>query len=410
MKKKLIFLALVVSCMLTAKAQIVQTLTLDNGSVLYGYTKSQKPSIGWTFSAEKAIIVMSGNKAKNIQTKKVAYNNLSEEWKHYADENNLLNGKSELSLSTIDTGGIINDVLVMEQGRTVKYVELKHEYFLNRTNISMVEYASRDKMLLSGINHTFKMKDGSIITGQCIKEIPGEEVFLLMEDGMVQSVNKDDIVKDNFSKNNPNQSLFEQSKLIDEIRMKDGSMYSGIITEQNYEEKPYFFIITTKSGDVETTSSLRFEEVAEYGKLPNPDYAEVRDVQLNKGQVLVNGVDAEQVKLTEQQGAFIIRPEMKRVELKLEGSEMDVIIEANFKEEREKQDNYLIKTRKFTKDKKRTDLCYFSYKDIIESSVTASENETSVNNTTRMVYNVKAKGMYVFFNSGTKKAVLIDVQ
>ena len=42
MKKYLIIIVLAVGCMLTAKAQIVQTMHLKNGSTLHGYMKSQK--------------------------------------------------------------------------------------------------------------------------------------------------------------------------------------------------------------------------------------------------------------------------------------------------------------------------------------------------------------------------------
>ena len=410
MKKLLIILALAVGIMLPAKAQIVQTMKLENGSELHGYMKSQKPGNACTFHAEEATIVLDGAKVKTINGKKVAYNSLSEEWKHYADEKGLLDKKREMNMSTIDTGVIINDVFVLEQGRTVRYVELKHDYLLHWDEIASVEYAPRDEMLISGINHTYKMKDGHQVSGQCIMEIPGETATILREDGVKESVEKNDIVKDNFIKNNPNQSIFEQSKLLDEIRMKDGFVYTGIIIEQNYEKSPYFFIMTMMSGDVETTSSLRMKDVAEYGKIVNPDYKEVRDVQLNSGQILVNGNEAELVKLTEQSNGYVVAPDAKRVTLKQEGHDFVVCIQANFKDEKEAKDNYFIKTRKYEKDKKRSGWNYFKYKDLIESSIQPDEIGTSMNNTTKASYKVSSKGVYVFYNSNTKKAVVIVVE
>lgn len=410
MKNHLIIIALAVGFMLPAKAQIVQTMKLENGSELHGYMKSQKPGSACTFHAEEATIVLDGAKVKTINGKKVAYNSLPEEWKHYADENGTLDKKREMNLSTVDTGAIINDVFVLEQGRTVKYVELKHDYILHWDEIASVEYAPRDEMLITGINHTYKMKDGHQVSGQCIMEIPGETATILREDGVKESVEKNDIVKDNFIKNNPNQSIFEQSKLLDEIRMKDGFVYTGIIIEQNYEKSPYFFIMTMMSGDVETTASLRMKDVAEYGKIVNPDYKEVRDVQLNTGQILVNGNEAELVKLTEQSNGYVIAPDAKRVTLKQEGHDFVVCIQANFKDEKEAKDNYFIKTRKYEKDKKRFGWNYFKYKDLIESSIQPDEIGTSMNNTTTASYKVSTKGVYVFYNSNTKKAVVIVVE
>jgi filamentous hemagglutinin family protein len=55
--------------MLTAKAQIVQTMNLKNGSVLHGYLKSQKTNGNIVFYAEKAEIIVDGQKVKNISGK-----------------------------------------------------------------------------------------------------------------------------------------------------------------------------------------------------------------------------------------------------------------------------------------------------------------------------------------------------
>lgn len=409
MKKHLVFFALVVGCVLTANAQIVQTLNMNNGSVMHGYIKNQHPGKDCTFWAENATIVMDGNKAKKIfENKNVAYDALSDGWKKYADENGLLNEQQELRLSSIDTGNVINNVFVLEKGLILKYIEVNQEYLLKWDEISSVEYSPREEMVLTGVNHSIKMRDGSVLTGQCIKEMFKEKtMFFLGEDGVVESVAKNDIMKDNLIRINPKQPIIEQSKLLDSIKMKNGDVIKGIITEQNYETNPYFFIITMKSGNIET---LRFKEVAEYHKIPNPDYVEVRDIRLDKGHILVNGVNAEQVMLCEQQNVFLIRPEMKRVDLKLTGASLEIVIEANFNNEKESSDNYFIKTNKFTKDPKRANLNYFTNKDIIYSNIKSSETETNTSNTTRIVYHVKSKGMYVFYISSAKKAVLIDVK
>ena len=101
MNKRLLIIVLAVCCMLPAKAQIVQTMKLENGSELHGYMKSQKPGSACTFHAEEATIVMDGAKVRTISGKKIAYNNLPEEWKHYADEKGTLDKKREMNLSAI---------------------------------------------------------------------------------------------------------------------------------------------------------------------------------------------------------------------------------------------------------------------------------------------------------------------
>ena len=413
MKKYLIIIILAVGCMLTAKAQIVQTMHLKNGSTLHGYMKSQKSGGSIVFSAENAEIVIDGKKVKNVSGKKVAFNSLPDEWKTYAEENELLDKKRELTLSSIDTGSMINNVFILEQGKIMKYVELKHDYTFRSSNIAFVEYASRDDMLLTGINRILTVKSGSMVrtvTGQCTKEIPGRVICLLKDDGVVESIDINDLVKDNSIKNNPNQSIFEQSMLLDEIRTNDGAVYTGIITERNYELSNYCFVITMKTDDVESTQTVWMENVKEICKLPNPAYKEVRDIQLSPGQIMVNRNEVDQETLSEQSGAFVVTPEMKRLTLKLEGKELAVDVEANFKNEKDATDNYFIKTKQFTKGRKRKDSFYFTFRDMIESAMTPTETSKSMNNTTKMSYRVTSKGLYVFYNKNTKKAVVINVE
>jgi len=413
MKKYLIIIALVVGCMLTAKAQVVQTMNLKNGSILHGYMKSQKSGGSIVFSAENADIVIDGKKVKNVSGKKVAFNNLPDEWKTYAEANELLDKKRELTLSSIDTGSMINNVLILEQGKIMKYIELKRDYALRSSNIAFVEYDSRDEMLLTGINRILTVKSGGMVrtvTGQCIKEVPGRVICLLKDDGVVESIDINDLVKDNSIKNNPNQSIFEQSMLLDEIRTNDGAVYTGIITERNYELANYCFVITMKTDDVESTQTVWMENVKEICKLPNPAYKEVRDIQLNPGQIMVNRNEVDQETLSEQSGAFVVTPEMKRLTLKLEGKELAIDVEANFRNEKEATDNYFIKTKQFSKDRKRKDSFYFTFRDMIESAMSPTETTKSMNNTTKMSYRVTSKGVYVFYNSNTKKAVVIVVE
>lgn len=412
MRKHLIIITLAVSCLLSAKAQNVQTLYLKNGSQLHGYMKSQKPGNNCIFCAEFAEVVLDGQKVKKVAGKKVEYDNLPDEWKAYADDNGLMEKKKELTISSIDTGAMINNVLVLEQGRIVKYIELKHDYMLRWKQIGAMEYAQRDELLLSGVNHMLKIKSGDAtrtVTGQCIKKIPGALTFILGEDGVIESIETKDIVKDNIVPNNPNQTVFEQSVLLDMVKMKNGDAHTGVIIENNYEENPNCLLIVEKTGEEETSTMLKMSDVVEYAYIPNPDYVEIRDIVLDSGQIQVNRNEALWVQLAEEKGKFIIYPEMERVSLTLEDKGLDVCIEANFKDSTENQDNYLILTRKFANDKKRADLSFFTFRDMIESNVSAYENVTSMNNTTKISFKITSKGLYVFYNSGTKKAVLIEV-
>lgn len=403
----------------SAKAQVVQTLNLKNGSVLYGFTKNQKPGSNIIFSSEKAIIVMEGKSVKEIIPRKVGYKTLSDEWKHWAEENEVLYGlgdSREMTLSTVvdASGRTVSDVYILEKGQHVKYAEFsRRDYSLDWSDIVSIEYAKRPNTLLSGVNRSLTVKSGNMsktVIGQCLKEIPGVSTYLLEEDGVVESFDMNDIIKDNSIKNNPNQSIFEQSPLLDEIQMKNGSVYKGIVTERNYEENLNYFLITSLNGDVEYTTSLKMADVAEFRKLPNPDFKQVFDILLRPGDLVVNRNEVEKVKLTESNDKFEIKPDMKRLDLKRKGASLDLDVESNFKNNRDVQNYLLIRTHKITNDKKKTDYYEFSYADMIKSSLSPNEIVTSMNNTTKLSYLVNSPALYVLFNKETKEAVLINVE
>lgn len=403
----------------SVKAQVVQTLNLKNGSVLYGFTKNQKPGSNIIFASEKAIIVMEGKSVKEIIPRKVGYKTLSDEWKHWAEENEVLYGlgdSREMTLSTVvdASGRTVSDVYILEKGQHVKYAEFsRRDYSLDWSDIVSIEYAKRPNTLLSGVNRSLTVKSGNIsktVIGQCLKEIPGVSTYLLEEDGVVESFDMNDIIKDNSIKNNPNQSIFEQSPLLDEIQMKNGSVYKGIVTERNYEENLNYFLITSLNGDVEYTTSLKMADVAEFRKLPNPDFKQVFDILLRPGDLVVNRNEVEKVKLTESNDKFEIKPDMKRLDLKRKGAGLDLDVESNFKNNRDVQNYLLIRTHKITNDKKKTDYFEFSYADMIKSSLSPNEIVTSMNNTTKLSYFVNSPALYVLFNKETKEAVLINVE
>lgn len=418
MKKTLLTLFLLASIAVATQAQIVQTMTLKNGSVLYGYTKSQKPGSNSVFASEKAVIVMDGKSVKEIIPHKVAYKNLSEEWKKWAEENEVLYGlgdSREMTFSTIvdNAGHRISDVYILEKGQSVKYVEFsKHEYPVEWADIQYIEYNKRPNTLLSGINRSLTVKTNGVtrtVSGQCLKEIPGQTTYLLEEDGVAELFDMKDIIKDNSIKNNPNQSLFAQSPLLDEIGMKNGTVYKGIVTERNYEDNLNYFLITSKNGDVEYTTSLKMEEVAEYRKQPNPDYKPVYDILLKGGDMVVNRQEITLMEIPEVNDAFEILVDTTKTTLKMDGNALALDVEANFKNDKEAQDWILIRTRKVEKTKKKAEHHVFNYADMVKNSLSPVDVVTSMNNTTKFSYTIKEKGKYVFFNKNNKKAVLIEV-
>ncbi len=418
MKKKVSFAILFVSMAAFAQAQIVQTLNLKNGSVLNGYMKSQKPGSQCVFASENAVIVMDGKLVKQIQPHKTAYTILSDTWKQWAEANEVLYGIGdgrEITLcNLVDAQGrLIKDVYVLEKGEIVKYVEFAtRDYPLNWDEVASIEYAKRPKTQLSGLNRSFTVKKGNTVktaTGQCIKENPEGIVYLLEDDGVVESFAMGDIVKDNSIKNNPNQSLFEQSQLLDEIVLKNGSVLKGIVTERNYEDALSYFLLTRRNNGVEFTTSIKMDEVAEFRKTKNADFKSIQDILLKVGDIVVNRKEVKLVEIRELDNHFEIVTDTAKLTLKGEKLPAGLTVETNFKDNKEAQNWLLIKARKVEKTKKIAEHHEFDYADMVNNVIQPDELTTTMNNTTKFRYKVAASGLYVFFNKATKKAVLIEV-
>jgi hypothetical protein len=423
MRKLLILITVAFAFFIPAKAQVVQTLNLKDGSVLYGFMRSQKPGSNCFFQTEKAVIVMEGKKVKDITTKKVLYKNLSDEWKQWAEEHEVLYGlgdNREMTMSTLicTDGKQVNDVYILEKGQTVKYVEnAPNSYALSWDDIVSIQQPWRTNTLLSGINRSFTVKKGNttrVVDGQYIKEIPGKTIYLYEEDGVVESFDIFDLIKDKSIKNNPNQSLFEQSMLLDEIEMKNGTTYKGIITERNYEygskSNESYLLMTSLTGGVESTTSIKMSDVAEYRKLRNTDYKPVYDILLRPGDMVINREEAVKVKLDEDDNKFILEEEMAEKSMKVNRSTQkdNVVVEANFQDEKEGLNYILVKAKKVSK--KKSNHYEFDYADLIKSSVVPTEVVTSMNHTTKLAFCLSDVGLYVLFNKVTKDAVIIMVE
>lgn len=418
MKKSFLLIVLSLALYAVANSQVVQTLNLKNGSVLHGFMKAQRPGNNCVFASEYATIIVEGSAIKEIKSEKVAYGELSDEWKHWAESNDALYGVGEgreMTLCTLveNNGKKIEEVYVLEKGQAVKYVEFtKRDYALAWDEIASIEYDRRPNALLSGINRSFVVKNGNVVkvaVGQCLKEIPDGTIYLLEADGVVESFNMNDVVKDNSIKNNPNQSLFEQSPLLDEIVMKDGSQHLGIVTERNYESELNYFLLTSENNGVEYTTSIKMNDVAEFHKLSNSDYEPLQDILLKAGDIVVNREEVTMVELVEKESAYDILPEMEKNKITQGEDSLNLVIEANFEDAKEVQDWLFIKARKVEKDKKRINHYEFDYADMVKNVIAPSAMMTSMNNTTKMSYKLIGDGLYVFFNKKSGKAVLVEL-
>ena len=212
--------------MTMANAQSVQTLVLNNGSEMEGYIAAQRPGVDFTFNSDRATIYLVPEEVKTITDRDILITELDDAWKTWAEDNDAYIGIGDnriFRLSDIEKsdGSIIKGVRVLERGSRIKYVEItKSSYTLKWSNITLVKNAKRSRTQLSGIDRVYKLNDNREFIGQYVEEIPGKTVCLYNDNGFVEVITLDKVVKDSRVAINNNQTIFEKSEYLDVVIKK----------------------------------------------------------------------------------------------------------------------------------------------------------------------------------------------
>lgn len=406
MKTKSIIIAVVLSVAFSsASAVISQKLVLKNGTVLEGYIQSQRPGEKITFNADRSEVLLPGKEVRIITPKEVAYKEVSEEWRAWADDNDAWIGTGDnrkLKLYDLITRKHdIKNVRVLERGARVRYIDMNNSmHTLSWDTIQVLCSDKRNKTMLSGINRIYQLTTGAEFEGQYVEEVPGQTICLYDANGITQVLETDKVAKYTLKKVNPNQSLLEQSDLLDVVVTKNSTM-TGVIIERNYGSENNL-LIQDQSGNNHIISS---DEVVEYRKKPNEAYKPLMDIVLKDGELVINRKSTEELKTTEEKDSKIC-VEKKDSVLTLEKTNPATTVIVEYNLGTAPSANYVImKVNEFkAKDKKTPSTYGFTYKDIVESAIKAKEVVTSVNHTTKATFEIPADGYYVVYDQINKKA------
>lgn len=415
MKIKKLLLIITLSGAICGYAQDNQKVILKDGSELVGYISRQRPGENLTFTTKRAEIMVNAENVKSIVDHQVSVNNLSNEWKLWADKNDALMGNGDnayLVLSDIiTTKGTVNHVRILERGVKVKYLELiPNNYSLSWDTIARINVAPRHKLQLTGINRKYKLRSGLEYEGQYVEEIPGKTLSLLQDNGVTLVFNRDEVLKDNRYKINPNQTLFEQSDLIDIVQLKNGKSHKGIIFERNYSDADTisndYLLIQSENGSIQ---SINLSDVLEYRKEPNPIYEPLTDVCLDDGEFMVNRNRVKPQTIKEFKN--IIRFDIDSVKLVIPrgNTSTEIVVESKFADEIQSSQLKLVKVNVYYEKKTKDNIYGLTYEDIVKNAIQPQAVETSINNTTKIVFSVKDNGIYSLYNSLKKDAILFRI-
>lgn len=430
MKRIFIFALLTTLFVGTSDAVVVQKVYLKNGTVLNGYIQQQDNDANITFRSDDAVICVKGDNA--ITTERVyKYNELGQKWKDWAEKNDAFNGTGDGrtltlneivfkpksnsaevdSVETLDEDkSFSNDfilrhsnvtkVKVLEKGVNIKYLELTpNTYTFKWSDVERIVADKRPKTLLSGIDRVYQLDNGQEVNGQYAGESENT-LSLYTSSGMKETFDIDKVSKYFFKPINPNQSIFEQSELIDVIQTKNQGTYRGVIVERNFTNGNNYLVIMQQAG---SSQMVKFADVIRYSKEENTGYKPKYDIILKQGEVVINRVATDSVGVSRKGSILVLDSINHNVVINKEQNTTKIAVEYYNPQHLSSDHLILVGLDKGGSAKKPI---YSFSTDIYEMrKFSATGTETSVNNTTRIEYVLPGKGVYAIYDQTARKAM-----
>lgn len=398
-------------------AQDNLSVVLKGGSLLTGYISRQCPGENLMFTTSRAEVALHKGDVKSIVDSEINVRSLSPEWVAWAEDNNVFVGSGDdrrlLLSDIITTTSTIHNVRVLERGAKVRYLELApNTYSFGLDSIVVIRAEKRPKLMLSGVNRRYKLASGMEYEGQYVEEIPGQTMSLLRDNGIIEVFNTSEVLKDSRYKINPNQSLVEQSDLLDVVYLKNGNIYRGIIFERNYSEGSKistsdYLLIELENG---SRQSVNLAEVAEYHKERNPAYNPLTDIELDEGQAAINRIVTAIRPTQEEEGA--IKVDVEDINVTIPLSEAKSIVAEFAMGNTAAGQLKLIKIHQYRRTRRpKTTFHGFTYESLFNAEIKFAKIETSVNGISLLEYTLPRveAGIYGVYNPDKKNIVLFRI-
>ena len=443
MKKKKIVLAYVayflIGIVSGLQAQNIESVELNDGSILEGYISEQYPGKSITFSACQATIIIPGDAVSSVVEHRMNYVSLPEEWKQWADV--YAKNEKEMLLSDIfliderdnikvETDTVVGNkskvlpdylrvspcnVKVLEKGAMIKYLDLTpRTYQLKWSEVRYLRRPHRSRLALNGLNEVISLKDNeSEYTGEIVEQMLGKQIRVLKKDGVIEVINSNQIASTRKEKLNPNQDIFEQAPLLDHVYTHSGNMITGIIMEQNFvssKEKAGYLIVLNRNGESRIVS---YPDIEKYGRSLNPDYKLLTDVLLDDTTLLINRRNVQFTDFEQDKDEFLfVKDSARVVTLKKNSLEEGRFIILEVKNTPQANDYTLIRAveKKEVEKKKEYTKLGFTYENFAICSTRAIEQTVSVNGTRKMKFVANNPGWYVLYLPKMKKGILCLVE
>lgn len=185
---------------------------------------------------------------------------------------------------------VIRGVELLEEGSIIKYRDTNPaDLKLNMKDIRLISRPQRDPALLNGLLDEISTKSGQTYKGTIVSTEPGKSVKL-NSDGRIYSILLSDIDAQRKVAVDPDEPLFVQSPVIDNVYLRDGKgvLLDVVLIEQNYFRGTFDVI---DRNNVVTRRPL--SEINKIRKTLNLDYKPRREFAFNIDSLYINreGVD-----------------------------------------------------------------------------------------------------------------------
>lgn len=415
MKKILSLVAFTLAFVGSAEAVVVQKIYLKDGSVLSGYIQKQDANGNLTFHSDNAEICLKSKEATISNEKNYNVKDLSKAWVDWAEKNEEFEGIGDnrtlfLADVTSKTKSVTR-VKILERGEVVKYLEMNpNTYMIPWKEVVSIKGEPRSKTALSGINRIYQLKSGMEFEGQYAEE-NDSMLTLYLSNRVRQSFKINDVVKYTFRPINPNQDIFAQSELLDVVKSKNGAETKGIIIEQNYtssKDAENYFLVQQQSGAIQ---SIKVSEIAETRKEENPKFDPKFDILLKEGDVVINRQEVLKVDVKEKEENLVLDSIGNKVVINKDANNnTKVTVEYRNVGGTNLETYQLVRVSKHTDKKSKETIYFFSYRDLVNTTVRPVSLETSVNHTTKAEYIVGGQGIFALYDVKSKKAIPFTIK
>lgn len=434
--KRIITLLYILCCILVSNASTVQKITLKNGSVLNGFIQRQDGTGNMTVKTENAIICVKNTRLYISPDRQINKSNLSDAWKKWAEKNDAFvnngsednlrlsdvkfevwkqdsvarKGLSHFEINMHDTQKSFADVYVLEKGTNIRFLEMtSNVYTVSWDDIVTITSERRAKNALSGVDRKYTLKLNREVSGQYAGETKNT-ISLYQTNGVVETVDYDDIVKFSYYGINPQQDIFAQSELLDVVTVKNGSPVRGVIIEQNYssnKDSENYISVWVKG---RSPQMIKISDIEAISKEENTEYYSPKfDIILKEGQIVVNRKDVKYVNVKENKDVLVLDSLHKQQIIAQEkDNKTRIIVEMRQSGTNVIETLQLIKVNKLTN--KKNNIYGFSYKDLVNNNLRPLSDETSINKTRKIEFAVQSAGVYALYDAKNKRAIPLIVK